>query len=335
MIILLNGVTGIGKTAAARRLLPYLERAVLLDGETLCTVHPDGPGTAEYRARTLRHLLAFHLDNGYPNFVVADRYLEAGPLRELRRRIAEVDDEIHTFRLTASEATVRRRLIQAQAADVEAGVRRYRHESEAIDAAARGADMGLPVDTSALAPAQVAEAIWQNVREEVTISPYHPNWPEAFEAEGRRIAQVLGRLALEIHHIGSTAVPGLAAKPILDIMVVVRDLTDALLCIEPLRQIDYSFVDYPQNVDRRFFRKGFPRTHHLHIVAEGSRTLDDHLDFRDALRTRPEIRERYERLKSDLARQFSGDRVRYSSAKGRFVDDTLRDHRGLPVHPLP
>lgn len=338
MIILLNGPVGIGKTVAARRLLAYFDRGVLLDGEDLCRVHPRDAtpdGAPDYRARTMRHLIAFHVENGFPNFVVADLFANAARLRELRRLVAEIDDEIHTFRLTCNETAMRRRLQTARVEDVEAALRQFRVETEALDGAARGADMGYRVDTSAIAPPQVAEAIWQNVREEVVLSPYNPQWAEAFAAEQRQVAQALGARALGIHHIGSTAVPGQAAKPIIDVMVVVRELAVALECIEPLRGLGYAYVDYPQNLDRRFFRKGFPRTHHLHVVAEDSRTLSDHVDFRDALRTRPEAREKYGLLKADLAQRYARDRVRYSSAKGQFVDEVLREYRGLPLHPLP
>ena len=87
--------------------------------------------------------------------------------------------------------------------------------------------------------------------------------------------------------------PGLAAKPVIDIMLVVRKLEDAIECIGPLSDLGYTFIDYPQNTDRRFFRKGVPRTHHVHIVAQGNAELKDHLAFRDALRADPHRRDQY------------------------------------------
>jgi GrpB-like predicted nucleotidyltransferase (UPF0157 family) len=148
-----------------------------------------------------------------------------------------------------------------------------------------------------------------------------------FAAERDQIAAVLGDLALAVHHVGSTAIPGLDAKPIIDIMVVVRHLDDAVACIAPLQGLGYAFIDYPQNVDRRFFRKGLPRTHHLHIVAEGSQSLADHLDFRDALRADPALRQGYRELKHALAAKHRRDRAQYSERKGTFIGETLRTWR--------
>jgi GrpB-like predicted nucleotidyltransferase (UPF0157 family) len=161
---------------------------------------------------------------------------------------------------------------------------------------------------------------------------YDPAWPERFAAERDRVAAALGDRALEIHHIGSTAIPGLDAKPIIDTMVVVRRLDDAVDCIAPLRDLGYAFIDYPQNVDRRFFRKGKPRTHHLHIVEAGSRSLIEHLAFRDALRADADLRRRYRALKHDLRTRYARDRAAYSEGKGTFVQKVLARWRGRGGH---
>ncbi len=131
---------------------------------------------------------------------------------------------------------------------------------------------------------------------------------------------------MEIHHIGSTAVPGLPAKPVIDIMLAVRKLEDAIDCIGPLSDLGYTFIDYPQNTDRRFFRKGVPRTHHVHIVAQGNAELRDHLAFRDALRSNPEWRDQYAALKFDLAERHRNDRAQYSESKTEFVRRVLSIH---------
>ncbi len=338
MIILVNGPAGVGKTTVARKLMTYFDRAVAIDGENACTVHPagrHGDGSADYRSRTIQHLVAFHVENGWDDFVITGHWRAPAELRQLRALLNQVDEEIHSYRLTCAEPAMRRRLNAQRAEDVEHALRHFREEDAALDEASRGADMGFPVDGSALAPVQVAEAIWQNLREEGVLSPYSSAWAEAFATERGRIGGALGGLARGIHHVGSTSVPGLAAKPILDIMVAIPGLDDALLCIAPLRTLGYAFVDHAQNTDRRFFRKGFPRTHHLHVVEDGGRTLADHVDFRDALRTRPELREKYGRLKADLAQRFTRDRARYTSSKSAFIDQALRDYRGLPLHPLP
>ncbi len=124
---------------------------------------------------------------------------------------------------------------------------------------------------------------------------------------------------MAIHHIGSTAIPGLTAKPVIDILLVVRELADFVDCIAPLQMLSYAFIDYPQNVDRKFFRKGQPRTHHVHIVAHDNAELRDHLIFRDALRANPNLRDEYAALKHDLANRFKTDRAHYGDSKTQFV----------------
>lgn len=158
---------------------------------------------------------------------------------------------------------------------------------------------------------------------QVALAPYDPAWPQLFEAEKKAIEAALGDRVTEIHHIGSTAIPGLAAKPVIDIMLVVRKLEDAVDCIGPLSDLGYTFIDYAQNTDRRFFRKGVPRTHHVHIVAQGNAELIDHLAFRDALRADPQLRDQYAALKFDLAQRHRNDRAQYSDSKTAFVQKIL------------
>ncbi|MEE8390599.1 MAG: GrpB family protein, partial [Anaerolineae bacterium] len=188
--------------------------------------------------------------------------------------------------------------------------------------AARG-DLGYVIDTTSLTVSQVADVIWQNVREAVELVSYDPNWPAQYESEKAHIQAVLGDLAVGIYHIGSTAVPGLAAKPVIDILVTVRRLQDATACVAPLQTLDYTFVDYPQNIDRRFFRKGTPRTHHLHIVEQGGASMIEHLAFRDALRADPELVQRYAELKAKLAIRFKNERAKYSDSKTAFVESVI------------
>jgi GrpB-like predicted nucleotidyltransferase (UPF0157 family) len=103
----------------------------------------------------------------------------------------------------------------------------------------------------------------------------------------------------------------------------VRQLDDAIDCIGPLSDLGYAFIDYPQNTDRRFFRKGQPRTHHLHIVEVGGAELRDHLVFRDALRANADWRDQYAALKIDLADRHRNDRAQYSESKTDFVQRIL------------
>jgi GrpB-like predicted nucleotidyltransferase (UPF0157 family) len=249
-------------------------------------------------------------------------------LAELRHLLSDLDDEIYAFRLVASdkaiEARIRKRELESDA-DLRWHLKRYKELLAIQERAAARGDMGFVVDTTDCSAEEVAEAIWQNIREAVELVPWDPTWPDQFEVERTQIIEALGDLATAIHHVGSTAIPGLDAKPIIDTIVVVRHLDDAAQCIAPLQALGYTFVDYPQNVDRRFFRKGLPRTHHLHIVAEGSQSLVDHLGFRDALRADPALRQQYQELKRALAESFKSDRAQYSERKGAFVEQVLSE----------
>ena len=139
----------------------------------------------------------------------------------------------------------------------------------------------------------------------VGIVNYDPQWPVLYEEEKGRILGVIGRRIVAIEHIGSTAVRGLAAKPIIDIMVAVRHLIDAGECIEPLQSIGYEYVpEFEVEIpERRFFRKGPPeaRTHHIHMIELTSEFWGRHLLFRDYLRTHPEAAQQYYQLKKELA----------------------------------
>jgi GrpB-like predicted nucleotidyltransferase (UPF0157 family) len=166
----------------------------------------------------------------------------------------------------------------------------------------------------------------------IVIADYDPAWPRLYARERRRIRRALAGRIVAIEHVGSTSVPGLAAKPILDIMAGVESLDDAAACIEPLRRIGYDF--HPELTarvgidDDRLFLKG-PRgieTVHLHVTEYGGGFWQEKLLFRDFLRTHPEVAEQYAALKRTLAPQFS-EGTPYSMAKTEFVQATLEQAR--------
>jgi GrpB-like predicted nucleotidyltransferase (UPF0157 family) len=129
-----------------------------------------------------------------------------------------------------------------------------------------------------------------------------------------------------IHHVGSTAVPGLEAKPIIDILVGVRDLQTARACFEPLAELDYLYAPYLPD-EMHWFCKPDPahRTHHLHLVPFGSPRYHDELAFRDRLRGDPQLAAHYAALKRDLARRHPDDREAYTAAKGEFIATALSE----------
>ena len=163
--------------------------------------------------------------------------------------------------------------------------------------------------------------------EAVRVVPYDPDWPARFSAERRLLQAAIGAwVSGGVHHVGSTAVPGLDAKPIIDILVGVRDLAGSRACFEPLAELEYSYAPYRVE-EMHWFCKPDPRrrTHHLHLVPSDSPRYRAELAFRDRLRQRPELAARYGRLKQELASSFRQDRERYTRAKGAFIKRALRE----------
>lgn len=160
---------------------------------------------------------------------------------------------------------------------------------------------------------------------EVVIVDYDPQWPARFEAERARIALALGSVdgVIAIEHVGSTAVPGLAAKPIIDIMIGVREIAIGERCIEPMESLDYEYRGDAGIPGRHYFRKGNPRSHHLHLIEHGSEFWVNHLLFRDELRSHPESAREYEALKRELAERHRFDRAAYTDAKNPFIASAL------------
>jgi GrpB-like predicted nucleotidyltransferase (UPF0157 family) len=127
-----------------------------------------------------------------------------------------------------------------------------------------------------------------------------------------------------IHHVGSTAVPGLAAKPVIDILVGVEDLPSSRACFGVLAELSYQYAPYRAE-EMHWFCKPSParRTHHLHLVPTGSRRYREELAFRDLLRARPGLAENYQTLKRRLAVEYRDDRAAYTDAKGTFIARAL------------
>ncbi len=160
----------------------------------------------------------------------------------------------------------------------------------------------------------------------VEVVEYNPLWPELFTREQELIARALAPwLVGPPEHIGSTAVPGLAAKPVIDIMAPVHSLADSKAAIAAAGQI--GFVYFPYKPDSmHWFCKPSPdhRTHHLHLVPAGSRLWRERLAFRDALRADAALRAEYQSLKLRLAAEFRYDRETYTDAKTPFVSRVVQ-----------
>jgi len=159
----------------------------------------------------------------------------------------------------------------------------------------------------------------------VIIEPYNPAWPARFETERRLLLAALAPWLIgPIEHVGSTAVPGLRAKPIIDIMAAVRDLASSLPAIEALKRLRYCHFYYKTDLMHWFCKPSdLERTHHLTLVPLGSPLWRDRLAFRDRLRSDTAVRARYEALKVALASRYREDREAYTDAKTEFVQSVL------------
>ncbi len=169
--------------------------------------------------------------------------------------------------------------------------------------------------------------------EPVYVVPYDPAWPRRFEEERELLARALAPwIAGTIEHIGSTAVPGLPAKPVIDIMAAVRDLPSSLDAREALAPLGYVHFPYRADV-MHWFCKPSParRTHHLHLVPSESPLWAERVVFRDHLRTSAAARAEYAALKAALAERHRFDREAYTDAKGPFIRQIVDRALGRPA----
>ena len=157
--------------------------------------------------------------------------------------------------------------------------------------------------------------------------PYHPGWPEAFELERDRLAMALGDVAKGIEHYGSTSVPGLPAKPILDILVGVSPLEDWQLCRGPLLSLGYDYAESAGVPGHHIFGRGrdhTERTHLVHVVEFGGESWAGNLAFRDALRSDDTLRASYLAIKQAAVATSPSDRGRYNELKQDFISAAKR-----------
>ncbi len=177
--------------------------------------------------------------------------------------------------------------------------------------------------------------------DDIVLADYDPQWPEQFMAEAARLRAALGDdLVVTVEHFGSTAVPGLPAKPIIDLLVAVRSLAEARQrSIPVLEALGYAYWQGDPAPDRMFFVKGLPpsgpRTHHVHLVEPGLSqdprlgefSFADRLLFRDKLRADPEEAQRYLQLKQKLAAEFPDDREAYTNGKTDSIYGVMQKAR--------
>jgi GrpB-like predicted nucleotidyltransferase (UPF0157 family) len=165
---------------------------------------------------------------------------------------------------------------------------------------------------------------------QVRVVAYHDAWPALYDSEVARVAPALAAagVALRFEHTGSTAVPGLAAKPIIDILAGLLDEGARATAIKALEASGYQHRGEQEIPGRDFFRRGEPRQYHVHLTLVGSAFWDDHRTFRDWLLTHPAAAAEYGALKQALAARYPTDRESYIEGKTAFVESVLRSARG-------
>ena len=173
------------------------------------------------------------------------------------------------------------------------------------------------------------ESLLAAIYEDVELHSYDSSWPQAFEVERDRLLSLFPSTFIDVQHIGSTAVPGLIAKPIIDILASVQSITVAEQLALPLCQSGYTTsAEFNESLsDRKWFMRwaNGHRTHHLHLVVHGSPVWHARLRFRNALRSSPELAAKYAALKTQLAATHPNDREAYTDAKAEFVRAIVRE----------
>ena len=162
--------------------------------------------------------------------------------------------------------------------------------------------------------------VHSNMIRKIEVVEYDLGWPELFAIEAERIKQALGNNCIEIHHIGSTSIPGLSAKPVIDMLPVVRDIQEVDKATKAMESLGYEAKGEYGMAFRRYFQKGKNlRTHHVHVYQEADPEISRYLKFRDWMRSHTTDAENYGKLKLELAKKFPHDILQYCNGKDAFV----------------
>ena len=169
--------------------------------------------------------------------------------------------------------------------------------------------------------------VYSKFNRPILVVEYDPQWPVLFEQEKAAIITVLGSSRLVVEHIGSTAVPGLAAKPVIDLGVGIRSLAEAPVLIPSIETLGYAYEPTLEQFtpERRFFWKGTPTVHtyHLHMAEMDNPILVRPLRFRDYLRRHPGLAEKYGEIKQELAKRCGQDLDAYVNGKTAFIEQVM------------
>ncbi|SDJ09683.1 GrpB family protein [Salimicrobium halophilum] len=160
----------------------------------------------------------------------------------------------------------------------------------------------------------------------VILAPWSEQWHEGFLQEKEKIEEVGRPYIAEVHHIGSTSVKYLRAKPVLDIAVELAEFKDGVYVSSLLEQLGYDYKGTEILPDRHYLSKGSPRTHQIHMFERGNSYLMEQLKFRNCLRNNEKVRKEYELLKIKLAEAYASDKFKYTREKASFIQSILRNY---------
>ena len=159
----------------------------------------------------------------------------------------------------------------------------------------------------------------------VELISYDSNWKDMYKEESEKIKDVLSDIIIDIHHIGSTAISGIKSKPVIDILVEVKDIEAVDQYNNKIEELGYEVMGEHGIPKRRFFRKGGnKRTHHIHIFKVGNEEIERHINFKEYLIAHPDKAREYSKLKEKLTNKYTYDVENYTNGKSDFIKEIDR-----------